>query len=124
MSRYSSDYFYSVVIDTSASIYSIVGYGQFQVLQHLDSIVQLDTFTKGSVKTRFGIDTSSFIRFVKVIILISEVEFYVIYIKTPFLLYLVNMDKLGVYFNNLQNLLITKTSSILVIQCFSHPFFL
>jgi hypothetical protein len=56
-----------------------------------------------------------FIRFAIVETLIGRVEFYIIYIKTLFLLSLANMDKLGVYFNNFTNSLVTSTKSVLVI---------
>jgi hypothetical protein len=46
---------------------------------------------------------------------IKQVKFYIIYIKTLFLLSLANIDKLKAYFNNFTNSLVTLTKSILVI---------
>jgi len=47
------------------------------------------------------------------------------YAKTLFLLSLADIDKLGVYFNNLTNLLVTLTSnSVLVVRRFSYSFLL
>jgi len=50
-----------------------------------------------------------FIGFAKVDTLIGQVEFYIMYIKTLFLLSLADMDKLRVYFNNFTNSLVTIT---------------
>jgi hypothetical protein len=66
----------------------------------------------------------SFIRFAIVKTLIGQVKFYIIHAKTLFLLSLADIDKLGVYFNNLTNSLVTSTRSILVIRRFSHSFLL
>jgi hypothetical protein len=44
--------------------------------------------------------------------------------KTLFLLSLANMDKLGVYFNNLTNSLVTSTRSVLIVRRFSYSFLL
>lgn len=41
-----------------------------------------------------------------------------------FLLCFKNIDKLNVYFNNLENVLIILTKSVSVICCFGHPFLL
>ena len=51
----------------------------------------------------------------KVNILIGKVKFYIIKVNTPFLLSLANINKLGVYFNNLINILIILKGNILVI---------
>jgi hypothetical protein len=45
--------------------------------------------------------------------------------KTPFLLSLADIDKLGVYFNNLTNSLVTSTgNNVLVVRRFGHLFLL
>jgi hypothetical protein len=51
----------------------------------------------------------------KVDTLIGKVEFYIIKVNMPFLLSLANIDKLGVYFNNLINILIILKGNIPVI---------
>jgi hypothetical protein len=56
--------------------------------------------------------------------LIKQVEFYIILVKTLFLLSLTNINKLKVYFNNLINSLITLTRNILVICYFNYSFLL
>jgi hypothetical protein len=55
---------------------------------------------------------------------IGQVEFHIMHAKTLFLLSLADMDKLGVYFNNLTNSLVTSTRSVLVVRRFGHSFLL
>jgi len=77
------------------------------------------------VKVQFGIGFMLSISSTKVEIPISQVEFYIIIANTLFLLSLADMDKLGVYFNNFTNSLVTLTSnSVLVVRRFSHSFLL
>jgi hypothetical protein len=44
--------------------------------------------------------------------------------KTPFLLSLEDMDKLGVYFNNITNCIVTPRGDVPVVRRFSHSFLL
>jgi hypothetical protein len=55
---------------------------------------------------------------------IGQVEFHIITAKMLFLLNLADMNKLGVYFNNLSNTVITPNGSILVVRRFGHSFLL
>ncbi|KAI3535465.1 hypothetical protein CSPX01_11419, partial [Colletotrichum filicis] len=48
--------------------------------------------------------------------LFSNITFYILLINTPFLYYLRDINKLGVYFNNINNLLIKKNIIILIIR--------
>jgi hypothetical protein len=75
----------------------------------------LDETTKGQVTVQFGIGLTSLIGSAIVKTPIGQVEFHIMVIKTPFLLSLANIDKLGVYFNNLKNELVTSTGTVLVI---------
>ena len=77
------------------------------------------------MKVQFGISSTSSVGSIVVETPIGQVEFHIMHAKTPFLLSLADMDKLGVYFNNLTNSLVISTSrSILVIRRFSHSFLL
>jgi hypothetical protein len=60
----------------------------------------------------------------KVSTLIGKVEFHVMLAKTPFLLSLADMDKLGVYFNNFTNRIVTPIGKAPVVRRFGHPFLL
>jgi hypothetical protein len=55
---------------------------------------------------------------------IGQVEFHVVKAKTPFLLCLADIDRLGVYLDNLRNVLITKDLSVPVVRRFGHSFLL
>ena len=124
-SRYDSRCFYRVVIDTGASRYSIAGLEQFQALQRINKSVILNDTTKGQVIVQFNIGSTSSIGSTLVTTPIGQVEFYIMLVKTLFLLSLADIDKLRVYFNNLTNSLITSTSSnVLVVRRFGHSFLL
>ncbi|KAI3544236.1 hypothetical protein CSPX01_05688, partial [Colletotrichum filicis] len=47
--------------------------------------------------------------------LFSNITFYILLINTPFLYYLRDINKLGVYFNNINNLLIKGDIIIFII---------
>ena len=90
---YTSIKFISVIINTRAFKRSIVGYGQFLVLQKIDK-VQLNKSTRGIISVQFGIGSISSIGFIKVTTLIGIVEFHVVKVNTPFLLCLADIDNL------------------------------
>ena len=114
-SRYDSRHFYGIVIDTGASKYSTASFDQFQALQRTNGDVILDETTKGQVTVQFGIGGDTSIGSAKVETPIGQVEFHVVLAKTPFLLSLGDMDKLGVYFNNLTNYIVTFKGDVPVI---------
>jgi hypothetical protein len=99
-SRYTLDVFLGIVVDIGASKKSTAGYGQFQALQQSNPAVELDTSTKGQVIVQFRIGSTSSIGTTSVHTPIGEVQFHIVDANTPFLLYLVDMDKLQVYYNN------------------------
>ena len=114
-SRYDSCYFYGIVIDTGISKYSTTGFDQFQVLQRINGDVILDEITKGQVTVQFSISGDTSIGSAKVETPIGQVEFYIILVKIPFLLSLGDMDKLGVYFNNLTNCIVIPRGDVPVV---------
>ena len=95
-SQYTLDVFLGIIVNIGVSKKSIVGYGQFQALQqsNLAMELELDTSTKGQVIVQFGIGFTSSIGTTNVYTLIGEVQFHIIDANTPFLLCLVDMDKL------------------------------
>ena len=124
-SRYDSNQFFGVCVNTRALTYSTGGYGQFQALQCYDNIVQLDTFIKGNVIATFGKGSALSIGSVKLKLLISVVTFYIVNAKIPFLLCFKDIDRLQVYINNLENAIILKTNErVLVIRRFGYLFLL
>ena len=90
---YTSIKFMGIMINIKASKYFIVGYSQFFALQKINK-VQLNKSIKSTVSIQFRIGSISFISFIKVATLIGIVEFYIIKVNTPFLLYLVDIDNL------------------------------
>jgi len=102
-SRYNTNRFYGIVIDTGAAKYSTAGFDQFQALQQTDDSIKLDRSTEGSVKVKFGIGTSSSLGSAIIDTLIGLIRFYIMPSKTLFLLSLADIDELKVYFNNLRN---------------------
>ena len=120
-SRYTSDVFLGIVVDTGASKKSTAGYGQFRALQQSNPAVELDTSTKGQVTVRFGIGSTSSIGTANVHTPIGEVQFHIVNANTPFLLCLADMDKLQVYYNNIQDVLVS-TREVPVVRRFGHAF--
>ena len=111
--RYTSDEFYDIMIDTWASKRSTAGYRQFFAYKKKIKHVQVDKSKAGDVNVQFGIGFTSSIGSLLLDIPIRIIEFHVVEADTPFLLCLKDIDKLNVCFNNLENLLIASTKSVL-----------
>jgi len=122
-SRYTSDEFYGVMIDTGASKKSTAGYGQYLAYKKTHNTV-IDTSKAGAINVQFGIGSTSSIGSVIVNTPVGNVEFHIVKADTPFLLCLADMDMLKVYYNNLKNALVTPTKSVPVVRRFGHPFLL
>jgi hypothetical protein len=122
-SRYSSKQFHGIMIDTGAAKRSTAGYGQFQALQRITP-VDIDYSTKGMVSVQFGIGSTSSMGSTMVKTPIGQVEFHIVKADTPFLLSLADMDKLHVYLNNLQDVLVTLNGDVPVVRRFGHSFLL
>ena len=65
-----------------------------------------------------------FISFFVLNILIRVIKFNIIYINVPFLLYLADINRLKVIYNNIKNVLITLFKIVLVVSCFKYFFFI
>ena len=55
---------------------------------------------------------------------VNKIQFYIIKADTPFLLYLVDINRLYIKYNNLKDIIITRTKKVLVVRQFSHLFLL
>ena len=55
---------------------------------------------------------------------IRVIKFNVIYINVPLLLYLIDINRLKVIYNNIKNVLITPSKTVLVVRYFRHLFFI
>ena len=124
LSRYTLNHFYGILVDTGAAERSTGGYPQFQALQSTDKDLQMDESTKGSVHVRFGIGTASSLGSISMKTPIGTVQFHIFPSETPFLLCLADMDRLGVYFNNVSNTLVGPRGNVPVVRRYGHPFLL
>jgi len=73
---------------------------------------------------QFGIGIATSIRTADVVTPIGKIQFYVVYTDTPFLLYLADINRLQIYYNNLRNVVITYTKKVPVVRRFGYPFLL
>jgi hypothetical protein len=111
--RYTSEMFYDIMIDSKASIRSIVDYEQY--LAFIKNIsIDLDHTKTETVNVQFGIESILSLKSITIDTSIKLVEFHVIKTDTSFLLSLADMNRLKVYFNNVKNILfmITKNRSL------------
>ena len=122
--RYSAETFQGILSDTGAAGVSTAGEQQFNVLQRLDSSVQLDNSTTGQQRIRFGKGEAISLGTTQVSTPISTITFYVVLTNTPFLLCLQDMDKNGVKLDNIKNMLVKGSLKVLVIQKWGHPWML
>ena len=122
--RYNSDEFYGIMIDTGASKRSTAGYGQYLAYKKHVTPIQVNKTKAGAINVQFGIGSTSSIGSLLLDTPIGIIEFHVVEADTPFLLCLEDMDKLNVYFNNLENVVITSTKSVPMVRRFGHPFLL
>ncbi|KAI3537321.1 hypothetical protein CSPX01_10254, partial [Colletotrichum filicis] len=75
-----------------------------------------NTFRASEISIRFNNNKLiKLLKFIVISTLFSNITFYVLLINTPFLYYLRDINKLGVYFNNINNLLIKGDIIILII---------
>ena len=83
------------MIDIGASKKSTVGYGQYLAYKTtVNDNTDIDTMQAGAVNVQFGIGLTTSIGSVAVKTLIGLVDFYVVKVDTPFLLCLVDIDRL------------------------------
>lgn len=122
--QYLSEKFYKILIDTSVSKHSTIGYGQFMTYTRDIKYTTIDISKTSAIPVQFGIGLISFIRSVLIQIPIGHIEFHIVKADNPFLLCFADMDCLSVYFNNINNWLVMKSTCIPVIRHFDHPFLL
>jgi hypothetical protein len=68
--------------------------------------MDINTTQTGAINIQFGISSTASIKSVKVKTLIGLVNFHIVKADTPFLLCLMDMDRLQVYYNNIIDTLI------------------
>ncbi|OCK96794.1 uncharacterized protein K441DRAFT_551380, partial [Cenococcum geophilum 1.58] len=55
---------------------------------------------------------------------VGKVQFYIVKVNTPFLLCLADIDKLYIKYDNLKDVIITRTKKVPVVRRFGHLFLL
>jgi hypothetical protein len=121
--RYTSEMFYDIMIDSKASIQSIVNYEQY--LTFIKNIsIDLNRIKTEAVNVQFEIESISSVESLIIDTLFELMKFHVIKTNTSFLLSLADMNRLKVYFNNVENLLVNTIKVLSIIRRFDHDFLL
>ena len=92
--RYTPKEFYGVIINIGAFKKSTIGYRQYLVYKAINNNADIDTTQTRAVNVQFGIGLTTLIRLVKVKTLIGLVNFYIVKADTPFLFYLIDINRL------------------------------
>ncbi len=93
--RYTPKEFYGVIINTSTSKKSTASYRQYFIYKTTtNDNTDINTMQTGAINIQFGIGSTASIRSIKVKTPIGLVDFHVIKADTPFLLCLVDIDRL------------------------------
>jgi len=99
--RYTRSVYQGILPNTGAANVSTVSREQYLALTREDPAVTMDTSTAGKASIKFGKgNVTTSIGTVQVSTEIGKIDFEVLEAPTPFLLYLTDMDRLKVYFNN------------------------
>jgi hypothetical protein len=123
--RYTSAVFYEIMIDSEASVRSTADYEQY--LAFIKNIpIDLNRTKTEAVNVQFEIESTFSLGSITIDTSMRLVKFHVIKTDTPFLLSLADMNRLKVYFNNIENTLFmtTKNRGLPVIRRFGHGFLL
>jgi hypothetical protein len=105
-SRYDGNIFQGIMPDTGAAGISTAGEPQMRALQLKFPNVTINSFIAGH-KVKFDNNPeSTFLGTIAVETPFRTIRFAVMLTNTPFLLCLANMDRCGVYFNNINNILV------------------
>ena len=116
--------FFSVVINTRVTKYSIAKYKQYIAYKKQFNEIKLNKSIAKAIKVQFSI---SFIFSISSFVLnipIRVIKFNIIYVNIPLLLYLVDINRLKVIYNNIKNVLITLSKIVLIVRYFRHFFFI
>ncbi|KAF1828306.1 hypothetical protein BDW02DRAFT_652134 [Decorospora gaudefroyi] len=124
-SRYSAHLFQGIMPDTGAAGVSTAGKTQVTALQRIQPSAIIDTSTAGRYRIRFGDNPECVsIGDVNVNTPFGTMHFAVMPTNTPFLLCLADMDRHGIYLNNVDNVLVHQDKEYPVIRKWGHPWLL
>jgi hypothetical protein len=126
--RYINEKFYEMMIDSNVSTKSTAEYEQYLAFKRhkIDRIIDLNVFRAEAVNVQFDIESASSIESLIIDISFEIVKFHVIKTDISFLLSLADMNRLKVYFNNVENILnmIIQNRKLSIIRRFDHGFLL
>ncbi len=109
-SRYDDREFKGLLIDSNAARKSIESMRQFKALQQIfNHDVKLNKSDR--LVFKFEIEDTKSIESIELETSLKAITFHIVEINISFLLSLVDLDRLGVYFNNLTNELIQDSST-------------
>lgn len=121
LNRYDDLEFHGIMPDTGAAEVSTGGQLQFRALQREFPTVQLNKAAAGEAKIHFGPGNSvSSLGRATVPTPFGAVDFHILPQNTPFLLSLADMDRLGLIFNNLQNVMTQGSFSLPLTRKWGH----
>jgi hypothetical protein len=104
LTRYSEDKFADILINTGAASRSIIGLNQFKALRKVQK-VELDTTRVREVRITFRIGKAISIGTTAIKTPLRTVDFHIVPIDVPFLLYLADLDRLRTTYNNLKDMI-------------------
>ncbi len=118
--------FYDIMIDSDVSTRSIAEYDQYLTFKesNIDSSINLNSIKTDAVNVQFEIESTLSVESFIIDISFELMKFHVIKTDTSFLLSLADMNRLKVYFNNVENILfmIIKNRDLSIIRRFDHDF--
>ncbi len=123
--RYTFEMFYDIMIDSKALIWLIVDYEQYlAIIKNI--FIDLNRIKINIVNVQFEIESTSSFESLIVDISFEIMKFHVIKTNTLFLLSFEDINRLKVYFNNVENILfmIIKNRDLSMIRRFDHDFLL
>jgi hypothetical protein len=113
--QYNSLRFFGIMIDTSVSAKSTIGYNQYLVYCTIIYQILIDKTTESTISIKFSIGTISSIGSIEIISLIKKTKFYIILANIFFLLLIADIDRLKTYLNNTYNILVTPQGEVVVV---------
>ncbi len=126
---YISKKFYELMIDLNASRTFTAKYEHYLAYHKNNKIDVMNINNTETVHVQFELESIWLIKSITLKISIKLVKFHVIKTNTSFLISLADLDRLKVYFKNVENMLIKilqndQKKSFSVIRRFDHDFFL
>ncbi|KAK6211233.1 hypothetical protein QIS74_10497 [Colletotrichum tabaci] len=122
--RYGPSTFHGIMPDSGAAGFSTAGHPQYLALQRaLPTVTMTAPPTEAVVRFGSG-DPLTSMGIVTVPTPIGEIPFHVVSSNTPFLFCLEDMDRLGVRFDNLRNVLHQGETIVPIVRKWGHPWML